>query len=576
MNNESTDISRAPQEDTTGRPDAPERLNALQRYHILDTPPEEAFDHITDLAAHVLDMPMAVVNFIDAERQWFKSCVGIEDIRETPLDQAFCNITIRTPGLLVVGDTLKDERFTGNPFVAGPPHLRFYMGMPLTSPDGYRVGTLCVMDTEPRTVSKQDRATMRKLAGVVMDELEMRATESQRAYRELQNREKRLRDLANSVPGVVFRVRAIPAGGAPRTKMEIRGEFISGYAEQLLGYPVEEHDPADAFRWFIERVPAAHRRDFRDSIAEAVEAGAQWEHEMPFVRPDGTRIWIRAASTPDPNATRSDELVYNGVLLDNTIQKRAEAQLRRSKEEAEEMSRLKSSFLTNMGHEVRTPLSSIIGFAEVLNDMELEGPARRFSRLMHRSSKRLLDTLDAVLYLSQLEAGSVSMQPAPLSASATLYDVASSFQAKAKAKNLSFEVDLPDSTAESVFDRDAFERVLSCVIDNAVKFTSEAGRVSVRMQAEPETIVVTVADTGVGIDVAFFPHLFTAFKQSSTGNRRAYEGSGLGLTIVQQLLKLMQGSMVVRTTPGEGTTFTVRVPRYVEKAGSARQDPFLS
>ncbi|MFO8233399.1 MAG: GAF domain-containing protein, partial [Longimonas sp.] len=146
MKAESHNFSTASAEKRYGHPQSRERLAALRRYQIMDTPPEEAFDRITDLAAHTLDVPIAVVNFIDSERQWFKSCVGT-DVNETPLDQALCNTTIRTPGLMVVEDARHDPRFKGNPFVAGPPHLRFYMSMPLTSPDGFRVGTLCVMDT---------------------------------------------------------------------------------------------------------------------------------------------------------------------------------------------------------------------------------------------------------------------------------------------------------------------------------------------------------------------------------------------------------------------------------------------
>lgn len=562
MKAETIALSTAHPDTPYGDPQSSERLAALRRYQIMDTPPEEAFDHITDLAAHTLDVPIAVVNFIDAERQWFKSCVGT-NIKETPLDQAFCNTTIRTSGLMVVEDARDDPRFKGNPFVAGPPHLRFYMGMPLTSPNGYRVGTLCIMDTEPRTPTEHDRQTLEKLARVVMNELEMRATESQRAYRELYDREQRLRNLANSIPGVVFRMHMHPN---PDSSYRYEAGFISEYAHTLLGYPLDECDPANAFAWFTARVPSGHRTAFLDSVQEAVDTGTPWRHDVPFQMDTGDIRWIRGVAVPEYG---SRGMVMNGVLLDSTAEKKAEAALRDAKEKAEEMSRLKSAFLTNMGHEIRTPLAAIIGFADVLNELDLEGPADKFSTLMRRSSQRLLDTLNAVLELSQIEAASIELRPAPLSAAGLLYDVAAGFRADADARNLDLNVRRPPSAADATLDREALERVLTHLIDNAIKFTPSGGTVTVGIEeATEETLTLTVADTGVGIDATMTPHIFTAFQQASTGVTRNYEGSGLGLTITKHLVELMGGTISVDTTLGRGSTFMVRVPRHMKQTSN--------
>jgi signal transduction histidine kinase len=547
-------IDLSTERDRYGEPHASARLEALRRYQIMDTPPEEAFDHITDLAAHTLDVPIAVVNFIDAERQWFKSCVGT-DVQETPLDQALCNTTIRTPGLMVVEDARHDARFKGNPFVAGPPHLRFYMGMPLTSPDGYRVGTLCVMDTKPRSPTEQDRQMLKKLAQVVMNELEMRATESQRAYRELYDREQRLRNLANSIPGVVFRMDThVEPNGAPRYDVQ----FISEYAKELLGYPLDARGTREAFAWFAARVLPDHREAFLASLEEAVRTGTPWRHDVPFQTDTGAVRWIRGVAVPEqgPNGR-----TLNGVLLDSTAEKEAEVALRESKENAEEMSRLKSAFLTNMSHEIRTPLTAIMGFADVLNDLDLKGPANTFSTLMRRSSQRLLDTLNAVLELSQLEAATVKVQPTRLSAAAVLYDVAVSFRAQAEDQGVTLTVKRPPSEVEAVIDREALTRILTHVIDNAVKFTPAGGTVTVGIRATEADLTLTVADTGVGMRPDMVPQIFTAFQQASTGDARSHEGSGLGLTITKHLVELMQGSIQMDTAPDTGTTVRVCLPR---------------
>ncbi len=547
-------IDLSTEHDRYGESHASARLEALRRYQIMDTPPEEAFDHITDLAAHTLDVPIAVVNFIDAERQWFKSCVGT-DVKETPLDQAFCNTTIRTPGLMVVEDARHDSQFKGNPFVAGPPHLRFYMGMPLTSPDGYRVGTLCVMDTKPRSPTEHDRQTIEKLAQVVMNELEMRATESQRAYRELYDREQRLRSLANSIPGVVFRMDThVEPNGTPRYDVQ----FISEYAKELLGYPLDARGTCEAFAWFAARVLPDHREAFLTSVAEAVRTGTPWRHDVPFQTDTGGVRWIRGVAIPEQGPNRR---TLNGVLLDSTAEKKAEVTLREAKDKAEEMNRLKSAFLTNMSHEIRTPLAAIMGFADVLNDLDLKGSANKFSTLMRRSSQRLLDTLNAVLELSQLEAATVSMQPAKLSAAAVLYDVAVSFRAQAEDQGVTLTVERPPSEVEAVIDREALTRILTHVIDNAVKFTPAGGTVTVGIRATETGLTVIVEDTGVGMRPDMVPQIFTAFQQASTGDMRSHEGSGLGLTITKHLVELMQGSIQVDTAPDTGTTVCVRLPR---------------
>lgn len=144
-----------------------ERLAALHAYGILDTLPDDSFDALTRLAAHICDTPIAVINFVDRDRQWFKSEIGL-GVQETPLDISICAHAILQPGLFVVPDTLKDARFTDNPLVTGGPHLRFYAGALLESDDGHPLGTLCVLDHHPRTLSPEQGEMLQALAGQVM------------------------------------------------------------------------------------------------------------------------------------------------------------------------------------------------------------------------------------------------------------------------------------------------------------------------------------------------------------------------------------------------------------------------
>lgn len=151
----------------------PARLLKLAEYGVLDTPRETPFESLVALAAHVAETPIALMAFVDAHRVWFKARLGL-DVTEQPRDISFCAHVVSTEVPLIVSDTLLDDRFRDHPLVVSPPHLRFYAGMPLRTPDGFVVGTLCVIDHQPRVLTARQRDLLRMLAHLAMDELEMR------------------------------------------------------------------------------------------------------------------------------------------------------------------------------------------------------------------------------------------------------------------------------------------------------------------------------------------------------------------------------------------------------------------
>lgn len=150
-----------------------DRLKALASYQILDTAPERAFDDITGLASFVCGSPIALVSLVDHDRQWFKSRVGLQ-ATQTHRDLAFCAYTIMGNGVLEVEDATKDERFAENPLVTSDPRIRFYAGAPLTTPSGHNLGSLCVIDRQPRKLSAEQNRALEALARLAVDELELR------------------------------------------------------------------------------------------------------------------------------------------------------------------------------------------------------------------------------------------------------------------------------------------------------------------------------------------------------------------------------------------------------------------
>ncbi|WP_311790696.1 MULTISPECIES: sensor domain-containing diguanylate cyclase [Pantoea] len=148
-----------------------QRLTELHEIKILNTPPEERFDRLTRLARRLFNTPVALVSLVEASQQWFKSVSGRYDARSTPRDISFCGHAILQDDIMVVENTLNDERFHDNPLVTGEPHIRFYAGCPLRGPGGVNVGTLCILGPEPRDFSADDRATLRDLAALAEAEL---------------------------------------------------------------------------------------------------------------------------------------------------------------------------------------------------------------------------------------------------------------------------------------------------------------------------------------------------------------------------------------------------------------------
>ena len=149
------------------------RVDALQKYAILDSEPEQAFDDLTLLASYVCKTPIALISLIDEDRQWFKAKVGIS-ATETSRNIAFCSTAIQQSDVFVVPDALQDERFRTNPLVVSEPNIRFYAGAPLINEDGYALGTLCVIDRTPRVLGSDQEAALKALSRLVLMQMEFR------------------------------------------------------------------------------------------------------------------------------------------------------------------------------------------------------------------------------------------------------------------------------------------------------------------------------------------------------------------------------------------------------------------
>ena len=225
-----------------------------------------------------------------------------------------------------------------------------------------------------------------------------------------------------------------------------------------------------------------------------------------------------------------------------------------------ESNRLKSDFLATMSHELRTPLNSIIGFSEVLLAADnLSDKQQRYAGNIMTGGKQLLALINDVLELAKLEAGKMRMHPEAVSVSSACEQAAAMFREQAEKKNIDIKV-LVDGPSQPVRqDAGKLHQILTNLISNAVKFTPEGGRVTIKATGDGSELVFTIADTGVGIAPEEQELVFEKFRQAANPLTREQGGTGLGLSIVRELAKLLGGDVTLHSELGRGSTFTVRI-----------------
>lgn len=291
------------------------RLAALDSYAILDTPPEKDFDDIARLAADICGTPIAVINFIGDRRQFFKAEVGL-GVRETPFESSFCAKALLEEDFLLVPDATRDSRFDCNPLVTGKPHLRFYAGALLRTAEGLPIGTVCVLDYQPRELSEVQQRTLRVLARQVMAQLEMRRAFRLEAERLLRENETIRREEEK-------RRTAQQAGRIGTFEIDIATDTIEVSEEMchIFGLPVQKTYPAD----ILQTIILPEDRDIGSTPESRRNGNAKLDVEYRIRRPrDGSVRWLsrRGRFITDQHG----EIVkLTGIVMDITDAKRKEA-----------------------------------------------------------------------------------------------------------------------------------------------------------------------------------------------------------------------------------------------------------
>lgn len=286
-----------------------------------------------------------------------------------------------------------------------------------------------------------------------------------------------------------------------------------------------------------------------------------YETEHRVRRVSGDWVWIQSHGKVVERDENGRALRMTGTNADITARKLTEAALQKAKESAEEVSRLKSDFLSNMSHEIRTPMNGIIGMTELALDTQLDEEQREYLTLVKSSAASLLGIINDILDFSKIEAGRLDVEVIEFSLEDLLRDTMKSLAHRAHQKNLELLLHIaPDVPERLMGDPGRIRQVLVNLVGNAVKFT-ERGEVEVSVKLLGEIadgvaeVQFSVRDTGIGIPLDKFKVIFESFSQADTSTTRNYGGTGLGLTISAQLVELMGGQIWPESSVGKGSTF---------------------
>lgn len=275
--------------------------------------------------------------------------------------------------------------------------------------------------------------------------------------------------------------------------------------------------------------------------------------------------WVLGSCVTTERDTEGRPLRVVGVNIDIDDQRQAAEELAEALVQAESANAAKSQFLANMSHEIRTPMNAVLGYAELLlaDDDAMDDDARRDAYLtIHRNGRHLLELINDILDLSKVEAGSMSLEQLETRPGELLSDVHRLMSVRAESKGIRFEVDPASRVPETLStDPVRVRQILVNLIGNAIKFTEQGGvTISAREGATGASLIIDVADTGIGINDEHLSRLFVPFQQADSSMSRRFGGTGLGLSISRRLAQLLGGDILVRSQPGQGSVFSLVLP----------------
>lgn len=554
------------------------RLRTLQESGLLDTPPEPEFDRITALACYLFRAPISLISLVDSDRQWFKSVVGLP-VRELPRKHAFCAYTILDPAGLVVNDALKDERFADNPLVLGPPHIRFYAGVPLVTAEGCALGTVCVIDTEPRANwDDGHRLALKALGEEVTAQMLHRHSSRALATAFMQQQRAEMRTAMRY---------AIQEGAAVAGSLEEAYQFVVSQLCKLTGWSVGMVWSTSSRRCIIWHAEGGQFERLREPMMAQLKAtllaskalrerqplmdleekdevfrsaGLNGHAAFPLFTNGRTQavleFWFNGSGQETPRVFRYVADVLKG--LEGTFE-RKEREIRRLEyaSELQRINREKDHFLAVLAHELRNPMAPIMNAVELLKT-ERSGNALEIIERQIRLMVRLVDDL---LDVSRLSQGKITLRKQRLDLCEVVRAAVGSAATAWNGRLHALKVEYPDKPLWVEVDPARIEQIVGNLLNNAVKYTPGEKGIELSVFRRGEDACIQVRDEGIGISPEMQKRVFQRYVQTPESRGMSQGGLGLGLNLVKQLVELHHGHVEVYSEGvGHGSTFSVWLP----------------
>ncbi len=591
-----------------------QRLAALRKYQVLDTLPEQSFDDLTLLAAHICQTPIALVSLIDENRQWFKSKIGL-NVSETPRDVAFCaHAILQQSEVMEVRDAREDPRFARNPMVVGAPHIRFYAGAPLVTNDGLALGTLCVIDDQPRTLTVEQLAALRALSRQVVAQLELRqqagqlieeAVERQRAktiqfqqFKELSASKleaDQLLSLAHQTRRALLNV--LEDEKRAGQKLRDSEEKFRQIAETInevfwitdpIKFQMLYISPAYEKIWgrscdSLYEVPQtwvdAIHPDDRQRMTQAImtkQTRGDYNETYRITRPDGTVCWIHDRAFPLRNAA-GEVFRIVGTAEDITERQNLEQQIR----QAQKMESI-GQLAGGIAHDFNNILSAILGNVYLMKMDLVDHPAgTEYLEEISKAAQRATDLVNQILTFSRQN----KQERSYIQLNHVVLEALKLLRASVPA-TIRIQTELT-KTPTVLANPTAVHQVIMNLGTNAWHaMRGQPGTLKVEMSVveadaaflknnsdlHPGKYVrLSVSDTGCGMDHATLERVFDPFFTT----KPVGEGTGLGLAVVHGIMKSHDGSISVQSQLGQGSTFHLYFP-VVEKETVVRESESAS
>ncbi|RPH74978.1 PAS domain S-box protein [bacterium] len=339
------------------------------------------------------------------------------------------------------------------------------------------------------------------------------------------------------------------------TNKEAAIEYVNPKFLEITGYTKEE-----VIRKNPRILKSGHPENDYQGMWNTLKSNKEWNGILLNKKKNGELFWESVTISPVRN--ESGELTnYVAVKEDITLKKELELNLQRALERAEESSKLKSSLLANMNHELRTPMTGIMGFTEILKSQAENPVQQNMLELIDVSAKRLMNTLNSVVDFAQMQSSNYEMNK--LNINEFIERSVEKFKPAARTKKIKLESMTGDKQIFIIANEKMIVQMLSNLLDNAIKYTNK-GSVSISLAAENENsknyAVIKIKDTGIGIRAEDQEIIFEEFRQASEGLNRSYEGLGLGLTLVKKIVLDVNGKIDVESKINEGSEFKIRIP----------------